>query len=104
MADPIRVIRDFHGCLASRAELALTDGMLWITFQFFRETHFGDAQLPLAYHLGVTLHNSHCETAARRAEGADAWFPNRDARDELIFWNKSYEVIFGISATGERGA
>src|ERR1043165_6975923 len=45
MPDAIRVIRDFDGRLPARAELALADRVLRISFELLRELHLYDAGL-----------------------------------------------------------
>ena len=101
MAHAVRVICDFNGRLTPSAELALADWVLGITLQLFCEAHFGYAQLAIANYFGISFHQSHRQTAAGRAERANAGFPNSNSRYEAVFWNKSNEVIFGISTAGE---
>ena len=101
MADPIGVISDADRGLTSRAQLALTDRMLRIAFQLFRQRHLRYTALAPAKHFCIAFHDARRHSTAGRTERANTGLPDRNSRDELIFGNEADKVIVGVTATGQ---
>ena len=97
------MIGDLNRCLTARAESAVVDRVVRLSFQFLGDAHLDDAGLTVADGLDVRFHHPRHHAAAGAAERAHARLPFGDARHEIVVRNESNELMLGIATARKRG-
>ena len=100
--DSIGVIGDLNRGLPARTKAAAIERVRRIAFELLRHVHPDDPGLALSRDLGVGFHDADVQAASRRAGGADARLPLRDARHQVLVRNEPNQLMFGIPAARER--
>src|SRR5688572_29140019 len=98
------MICDLDRRLPPRTRRAAVDGMIRRSLELLRRKNGDDARLSVAHDLGVGIHDADGEAAARRAHRADARLPGRNAGNDVLRRNETYELVLRIAAARERGA
>ena len=104
MFDAVGIEGDLQPCLASRAQLAVVNGVLRIAFQFLGQPHFHNAELTVPDNLGVAFHNANLKAATRGALGADGRLPNGHAGNQGLVGNKANKPIRLVATACQRTA
>lgn len=102
--EAVRMIGHLDRGLAARAQLALADRILGIAFELLGQAHADHAGLAVAENLRIAFHDSRDHAAAGVAQRADAGFPGGNAGHQILFRNEANDLVFGITARGERGS
>jgi hypothetical protein len=98
------VIGDLNRCLTARAESAVVDGAVRLSFQFLGDAHLHDACLTVADRLHVGFHDAGGHTAAGAAQWTHARLPLGNAWHQIFVRHEPNELMFRIPAARKRGS
>ena len=104
MRDTVGMVGHLDGGLPAHAELTLIDGMLRVAFKLLGQPLGRHARLAVTNDLDIPFHDPYLQTAAGRAEGADAWSQDRLTRYELFIRDEANQLVFRVAATRECSA